>query len=116
MPTGDVTFGNDQIAAGEPFHLVADAIHNADKLMANDHRDRNRFLRPRVPIVDVQVRATDRCFQHTDQHIVTADLWNGHLFEPQTWLGSGFDNRLHRRLHDSKLGESEKRGKIFARR
>jgi hypothetical protein len=26
----------------------------------------------------------------------------------------GFDNRLHRRLHDRKLGESGKREKIFA--
>jgi hypothetical protein len=62
----------------------------------------------------VQVRAADGRFQHANQHIVAADLWDGNILEPQTRLGSGFDNRLHRRLHDSKLGEAANRGKIFA--
>src|SRR5437870_6573723 len=97
MPAGDVTLGNDEIAAGEPFYVLAHAIDNADKLMANDHRHRNRFLRPGIPVVDVHVRATDGCFQHANQHIVAADLWNRNLFEPKTGLCFRFDNRLHRR-------------------
>ena len=82
MSTGDVTFAYDQIAPRKSFHVIANAIHNADKLMANDHRYRDRFLCPRVPIVDVHVRAADRCFQHADQHIVAADIWNGNFLEP----------------------------------
>ncbi len=82
MPAGDVTLADDEIAAGEPFYVIAHAIDNADKLMADDHRHRNRFLRPRVPVVDVHVRAADGCFQHADQHIVAADFWNGNFFEP----------------------------------
>jgi hypothetical protein len=109
-----VTLGNDEIAAGEPFYVIANAIDNTDKLMANDHRHRNRFLRPGIPVVNVHVRAADGCFQDADLRIVTADLWNGNLLEPQTGLGSGFDNRLHGGLHNSKLGESGKREKIFA--
>src|SRR5436190_14531167 len=31
MPAGDVTLGNDEIAAGEPFYVLAHAIDNADK-------------------------------------------------------------------------------------
>src|SRR5262249_44584079 len=57
MPAGDVTFGYNQIALRKTFHVIAHAIDNADKLVANYHRHRNRLLRPRVPIVDVHVRA-----------------------------------------------------------
>src|SRR5882724_13144105 len=41
MPTSDVPFGNDEIALAKTFDVVPHAIHNADKLMANDHRHRN---------------------------------------------------------------------------
>jgi hypothetical protein len=107
MPTGDVPFGNDEIAAREAFDVIADSIHNADKLMANDHRHGNRFLRPCVPVIDVHVRATDGCLQDADEHIIAADFWNRNLLEPKTWFRFGFDNRVHR-LHDRKLGQSEK--------
>src|SRR6267154_818493 len=76
MPTSDVPFGNDEIAASKTFDVVPHAIHNADKLMANDHRHRNRFLRPYVPVINVHVRATDRCFQHANQHVVAGNFWN----------------------------------------
>src|SRR6266481_9222237 len=59
MPASDVALGNDEIAAGEPFYVLAHAIDNTDKLMADDHRHRNRFLRPRIPVVDVHVRTAD---------------------------------------------------------
>jgi hypothetical protein len=114
MPTGDVSFGNDEIAGAKTFYVIAHAIHNADKLMANDHWNWNRFLRPRIPVIDVHVRATDGCFQDANQHVVAAYFWNRNIFEPKTGLRFRFDNRLHRRLHDSKLGESTRRGKSFA--
>src|SRR5438094_10084747 len=60
MSAGDVTLGNDEIAAGERFYVLAHAINNAAKLMANDQRDRNRLSRPRLPIVQEQVRPTER--------------------------------------------------------
>src|SRR5260370_11550637 len=82
MPTGDVPFGNDEVAAPKAFDVVAHAIHNADKLMANDHRHGNRFLRPCIPVVDVHVRAADRCFQHANQHVVAANFWNRNFLDP----------------------------------
>jgi hypothetical protein len=113
VATGDVSFGNDEIAASKTFNVVAHAIHNADKLMANDHRHGNRVLRPCVPVIDVHVRATDGCLQDADEHIIAADFWNRNILEPETWFRSGFDNRLHG-LHDTTLGQSEKHEKVFA--
>src|SRR5881397_3462912 len=56
MTTGDVTLTHNEIALSIAFHLIAHAIRNTDKFMPNGHRHRNRFLRPRVPIIDVDVR------------------------------------------------------------
>ena len=82
MPTGDVAFGNDDIASGKTLDVIANAIHNTDKFVTNDHRHWNRFLRPGIPIIDVYVRAADGCFQNTDEHIATTDRWNRNFFEP----------------------------------
>src|SRR4029077_8972579 len=71
----DVTLTDDQVAFCKTFYVIAYQIDNADKLMANDHRHPNHLLRPSVPVVDVQVRATYGCFQHSDQHVIAADFW-----------------------------------------
>ena len=102
MSTGDVPLAHDQIALAKAFHVFTHTINNAHKLVADGHRHRNGFLRPGIPVVDVQVRATDRCFQHSNQHVVAADFWNRNVLEPETRLRFGFDNRLHRLLHDRK--------------
>jgi hypothetical protein len=113
MAAGDVTFCDNEIALGKSFHVIAHAIHNAHELMPDNHRHRDRFLCPRVPVIDMHVGAADGCFQHAYQHIVAAEFWNGNVFQPKPRLCFGFHNRLHRRLHDSKLGESPRRGKSF---
>ena len=114
MSAGDVTLADDQIAAGETFYVIADAIDNADKLVADRHRHRNRFLRPGIPVVDVHVGPADRRFQDANQHVVAADFWNRNFLQPEPRLGFGFHDRFHRLLHERKLGESGKREKIFA--
>src|SRR5215467_2330649 len=115
MPAGNVTFGYNQVAPGKTSDVIANAIHNPHKFMTNYHRHRNRLLCPCVPVVDVHVRAADGCFQDADEHIIAANVWNRNLLEPETRLCFGFDNRLHHRLHESKLGEARAREKIFAR-
>jgi hypothetical protein len=77
-----VTFADDEVAFCKTLDVVTDSINDTGKFMTDGHRHGNRFLRPRVPVIDVQVRATDRCFQHANQHIVTADSRNRNLFEP----------------------------------
>src|SRR5882757_4996725 len=114
MPTGDVPFGDDEIAASKTFDVVPHAIHNADKLMANDHRHRNRFLRPCVPVINMHVRATDRCLQDADEHIIAADCRNRNILEPKARLGFRLHNGLHHFLHGTTLGQSAKQEKSFA--
>src|SRR5438094_8113145 len=86
VSTRDVSLAHDEIAARKTFHVIADSINGAHKLMPDRHWHRDRFLRPSVPIADVHVRSTDRCFQDADEHIVAADFWNGNFFEPKAWF------------------------------
>src|SRR5215472_9432844 len=113
MSTGDVTFADDKIALSESFHMIADAIHDADKLMPNDHRHSNRFLCPCLPVVDVHVRSADGCFQHSNQHVIAAYFWNRNILEPKTGLCFRFYNGLHRLLHKGKVGQSAGQEKSF---
>ena len=96
MSAGDVSLAHDEIAARKTFHVIADTLNDADKLVADRHRHRNRFLRPGIPVVNVHVGTADRCLQDPDQHVIAADFWNRNILEPKTRLGFGFHNRLHR--------------------
>jgi hypothetical protein len=62
MSTRNVSLANYEIATRKTFHMIADSINNAHKLMADRHWHRDRFLRPGVPIVDVDVGAADGSF------------------------------------------------------
>src|ERR1041385_6166680 len=46
MSTSDVSLAHDEIALRKSFHVIADLIDNADKLVADRHRHRDRLLRP----------------------------------------------------------------------
>ena len=96
MSADDVTFAGDEIARRKTFHAIADAIDDADEFMADDHRHRDRLLRPRVPVINVNVGAADRVFMNPNEDIVAADFRNRNFFEPQTRLGFALHDRLHR--------------------
>ena len=55
--------------------------------MANDHRNRDRLCRPFIPIVDVDVCATDRRVVYLDQHIVRTDHRDVGMGYPQAFAG-----------------------------
>jgi hypothetical protein len=114
VPTGDVSLAHYEVAARKTFHVIANSIDNADKLVTDRHWHGNRFLRPGVPIVDVNICAADRSFQYTDEHIVAGNFWNRNFLEPETGLRFGFHNGLHHFLHNGKLGQSGKQEKSFA--
>jgi hypothetical protein len=106
MPACDVTFADNEVAAREAFHLITDQIDNSHKFVADGHGYRNRFLRPRVPVIDMHVGPADGGLQDTDEHIVPADFGNRNFLEPQARFGPAFDHGLHHFLHDKKLGEA----------
>jgi hypothetical protein len=103
MPARDVTLADNKIAAREPFHVIADKIDNADKFVADCHGHRDRFLRPGVPVIDVDVGAADGRFHDADEHIICADFGNRNFLERQPWFGAVFHHGLHHFLHDSRL-------------
>src|SRR5207237_6679333 len=114
VSTGDVSLAHHEIAVRKAFHVIADSINDADKLVTDRHWHRDCFLRPRVPIVDVHVGPADGGFQHADKHVIAADFWNRNFLEPETRLGFGLHNGLHHFLHNRKLGQSGKQEKSFA--
>ena len=59
MSTRDVTFADNEITGRESFHVIADKIDNTDKFMTDRHRHWNRFLRPLVPVVDMNIGTAD---------------------------------------------------------
>ena len=114
MSTDDVSLTHHHLTASKSEDVVADCIDDADELMTNHHWHRDCFLRPVIPIIDVNVGAADRRLQHADENVITASFRNGNLLKPEARFGFRFYDCLHGLLHDSKLGETGKRGKIFA--
>jgi hypothetical protein len=108
MSAGNVTFADDKVALRKTFHAIANKIDNSDELVADGHRDGDRFLRPRVPIVNVDISSTDRSLEDANPHVVAVNCGNRNVFEPQTRLSPGLDNGLHRFLHERKLKENGK--------
>src|SRR5438270_13159747 len=83
MSAGDVAFADDEITFGKAFHVIADKIDNPHKLVANGHRDGDRFLGPGIPVIYMYVGAADRRLDDADEHVVAGDLGNRDLLEPQ---------------------------------
>ena len=66
-----------------------------DKLMTDDHWDRDRLLSPFIPLVDMDVRAADSSAVDLDEDIVDSNGRFRNIFEPQTWFGFAFDESFH---------------------
>src|SRR5690606_39755365 len=79
----------------KPVDLRADLGDLAHELVTHHHRHGDGGTSPLVPVVDVEIGATDRCSSDPHQHLVGADLGNRHFFHPQARLGL----RLHQSLH-----------------
>ena len=102
VPAGDVTFADNEIAFGETFNMIPDAIDYSDEFVADGHRHWDRLLRPRVPVIYMYVRPADGRFEDADEDVVARNFGNGNLLEPQTGLGFRLHDGLHRFLHEPK--------------
>src|SRR5689334_22287740 len=96
-PAGHMTFTRNQFAWTKIVHIGADLNDLANKLMTNDHRHRNRFFGPVIPIVDVYVRAANAGAQHADQNIVDSDTGLRNVLQPQSLFRMRLDESLHQR-------------------
>ena len=73
--------------------------HLADKFVTEVHGNGNRFTRPGIPVVDMDIRATNGGFMDANQHIVDTDIRFRYLSQRNTGFRFGLDKRLHVLLH-----------------
>jgi hypothetical protein len=93
-PADHVPLAADDVAQVKVVNVRADFDDPPYELVPDNQRDRDRSLRPVVPVVDVHVGAADPRAQHLDQHIVDADLRLGHVLKPQADLAIFFNKRF----------------------
>ena len=96
----DVTFAGDQVAGMEVVHVAADLDDLADELVADDERRRDGLRGPRVPRLDVQVRAADAGLADAHDHVVDPGLRVGHGLQAEARPGGG----LHEGEHQVTVG------------
>ena len=95
VAAGDVTLTRHPLTDLEAGHCGTDRGDLAHELVAHHHRGRHGGLRPRIPVVDVQVGAADGGLVHTDQHVAITRDGHRHLLEPQPRRRLGLHERLH---------------------
>ena len=105
MAAGDVTFTDDEIARSEPLDMVADGIDHPDKLMPDRHRNGDRLLCPRIPIVNVDIGAADGRFHNPNPDIIAAYFGHRDILQPKPSLRLCFHDGFHRLGHTLKLGK-----------
>src|SRR5262249_19112078 len=103
MPAGDVAFPDDEIAFGKTFHVIADAIDYANKLVPDGHRDGDGLLGPGIPVIYMYVGPADGGLKDADKDVIGANFGHRHFLEPKSGLGFSLHDSLHRLLHRAKL-------------
>src|SRR5688572_29354553 len=68
----EMAFTRNPVAYFDGAYMSADLFDNAAELVADDHRNGYSFLRPLVPVPDVDVGAADARFLHLDQDLIGA--------------------------------------------
>ena len=86
-----MAFAADDVAGIEVAYVGADLDDLPDEFVADGHGNGDGFLRPVVPLVDVDIGAADAGVADTDQYIVDADFGFGNFFEPEARLSLAFD-------------------------
>ena len=99
VTTDDVPFRRDQLAFLEVVHAGADFFDHADELMPDRHRHRNRFLGPRVPVVNVNVGPADRASLDADEHVVVPDFGDRNFLEIESGRALAFHQGRHGFAH-----------------
>ncbi len=84
VATGHMPFAGHSLSYLETAHLRAHGLDHADKFMTDLHADRDRLLRPGVPIDDMEIGATDRGLKDLDPHVVVSDLGDRDVLHPET--------------------------------
>src|SRR5713226_3108845 len=82
-PADHVPFAGYYVTPVKIVHIRAGLDNFANKLMTDDHRDRDGALGPFIPVVDVQISSANSDAPDADENIVDPDGGFGNLFQPQ---------------------------------
>ena len=88
-------FARHDLAGFEVDNIRANLCNLADKLMADNHGNRDSFLCPAIPIINMQVRPADCSPQNFDQHIIGPNGGHGNIFQPKPRFCMFFYKRTH---------------------
>ena len=91
----DVSFPRHPVADLDRMHELADLFDHADVFVADGHRHGHVFLRPLVPVVDMQVGAADRDLADLDQHVLGTGLGPRHVLQPEAGFIVCLDQCFH---------------------
>ena len=88
-------FARDDVSREEVIDIGPHRNNLSNELMSDSHRHPDGLLRPIVPIVDMNIGATDARVAHPNQHVVNTGrrLWN--LFQPEAPLRLALDQCFH---------------------
>ena len=71
-------------------------LHNfAHKLVPDHHRNLDGFLRPIVPLINVQIRAANPRAVHANEHVIDPDFGRFHVLEPKSGFSFAFYQCFH---------------------
>ena len=79
LATGNMHLGGYEIAFLNASHFIAERRHLSAEFMSWNQRRMNPVLCPAVPVVDVQIGATNGCNLHLHQHLGAPESGNLHL-------------------------------------
>ena len=97
--TNHMSFTTDHFTRMEVGDIGTNLDDFADKFMTDHHRDGNRFLSPRIPLVNVDIGSTDPRSIDTNQDIIDPNSGDGNPFQGEAGAGMLFHQGLHR-IHD----------------
>src|SRR5262245_45563635 len=86
MDAHGVTLTRNPIPRRETIHSIAHTLENADVFVADYQWYRDRLLRPRIPVVNVDISAADRSLLAADKRIIVAHFRHRHFLEPKARL------------------------------
>ena len=99
-PIDDVRLSGDVFPKRDPGRARAARHDDAGHLVAERHRRWTEvLLRPRVPALDVHVRAAHARGLHADRAARPGPAWNGYFADSGARCGDLLDQGAHRRSH-----------------
>src|SRR5687768_864822 len=93
--TNDVSLAIDEIARLEALYIRSYFRDYSDKLVPDHHGRPDGFLRPRVPVINVHIRAADRRLLDLNQDIVDSGHGHGDFRQFKAGPGMKLRNGTH---------------------